>query len=127
MLNNSMLFQIEGQNGNYVNMKCLIMDSDYLASDQPIFGDFTYGDVTNDNQMFSTYNNQIINSVLEQTGGEAPIFMSNGGDIAYFNGSSFVFVTQSQSFSGNLLYILYPIGGTMAGVVLELQQLSQTA
>ena len=127
MLNNSMLFQIEGQDGDYANMKCLIMDSDYLASDQPIFGDFTYGDVTNDNQMFSTYNNQIINSVLEQTGRRAPIFMSNGGDIAYFNGSSFVFVTQSQSFSGNLLYILYPIGGTMAGVVLELQQLSQTA
>ena len=130
--NNSMMTPIEvtsstGQvsTKNCMNLIALVMDQDYLAStEQKLFADYLRGEASASNQAFSTYNNAIINGILEQSQYRAPVFMSNAGDIGYTTGTSIDFVTGSTQFNGNELYVLYPLGSTMAGLVLDLKQLA---
>ena len=130
--NNSMMTPIEvtsstGQvsTKNCMNLIALVMDQDYLAStEQKLFADYLRGEASASNQAFSTYNNAIINGILEQSQYRAPVFMSNAGDIGYTTGASIDFATGSTQFNGNELYVLYPLGSTMAGLVLDLKQLA---
>lgn len=130
--NNSMMTPIEvtsstGQvsTKNCMNLIALVMDQDYLAStEQKLFADYLRGEASASNQAFSTYSNAIINGILEQSQYRAPVFMSNAGDIGYTTGASIDFVTGSTQFNGNELYVLYPLGSTMAGLVLDLKQLA---
>lgn len=107
-----------------VNMVTLVFDDGYLTSSERIlYVDFSLGDsklvMNNDTQDADNVYN-----LLNQTGFKTPILMSNGGDIACPNGktdgSNPLTFIKGTSFTGDKLYIAYPLMNTVAMVVLDL-------
>ena len=109
----------QGGTNNVVNLVALMLDSEYLASTETtIFVDYSRGEVGPTNLAFSTYNNPIFASIPAQ----APKFITNAGQHAIYTGGTSLTLLGAEALSGNQLYILYPMGATTIGAVLDLYE-----
>ncbi len=124
---NTMVYEreVNGETNDYLNLICLIMDQGYLASQETLYGDFLWGAESQTNVAFSTYS-QTVNTALAAGQYQAPVLMTNAGDVSVFNGTGLTFVNDAGTanhLDGNLLFMVYPIGGQVnhVGAVLGLE------
>lgn len=103
-----------------INMIQLSMEADYLGSSEKVLNiDFDFGGIP---LTVNGNSDNIFQQLLTSTNYKSPIFMSNGGTVAYMDSeTSIKFVdASSTTFVGDKLYIAYPLGNTVAYVALDL-------
>lgn len=99
-----------------INLMYLAMDSDYLVSKEAcLFVDISHNGALN---LFSSYNNEFYNSYSST---KAPTFSSENGGVAFTDGIKIY--NESVLANSKLLYILYKVNNTTAGLVLELRDI----
>ncbi len=110
-----------------MNMICLNIDQDYLTSTESrLPADFSM--IGDGEQKFDMHpsNTNVITQILTSTEYKTPVIMSSGGQVAYVSDTPQMHLeyvaSTNASFTGDLLYVAYPISGIngpVAGVIVE--------
>ncbi len=106
-----------------LNMLSLSIDRDYLASTQNnVPAEFSM--IGENEQKFDLHDTDtnLITGTLKATSYKTPVIMASGGQVAYISESPSMhleFVSGNAPFTGDLLYVAYPAGSTVAGIVVE--------
>lgn len=110
---------------NKMNMVGLIMDDEYITStEKNIFANFSYGGVPFDMQNVA---GNPIYDIWNAYNYAPSVFMSNGGQLALtISDTELAFPAGGDSFSGDLMYVGYPITlpsassvSTVAGLIVD--------
>ncbi len=112
---NTVLQAQEGK--NYMNMIAICLDSDTVTSTDPTYATLEYG---NNKYALDKDENNPINQIWTQA--KTAVFLSSGGQIAYMpNEKSITFINDATTFTGDNLFIAYPMNATAtAGVLVSL-------
>ena len=112
---NTVLQTQEGK--NYMNMIAICLDSDTVTSTDPTYATLEYG---NNKYALDKDENNPINQIWTQA--KTAVFLSSGGQIAYMpNEKSITFINDATTFTGDNLFIAYPMNATAtAGVLVSL-------